>query len=336
MLKQIPIWFLFWLLPVVCHPDVAVAADVTQHIEGEIAGFNVVIDFEGLPQPLKPARAIVTLTSKGDAESTHFITDAPGDLEFGFYRQQIEWIGERKVFIDGPRKAGDVHSIPIEFMLLQSRGEIMINWAHAMGTPGIAIVWCIDADGSVVALGRNSGPCNSVVQTVFFDRDSIRILTPGPRNPIALADAYYTVVPPFRIGDTSTVCFHLTALQDFPKGFDMELVYGHMSVLGVPEAVKGPISKGQALDFCLQVVPLAFRDRHEISIYMKRPEELSRELRRSEYFQVSAYFKDDGSLMYVHSEDQMLPEEKLSKGLPAGTEATCGRIIISRNPDVTE
>jgi hypothetical protein len=329
MLKRVPIWFLLWLLVVTCH------AQVTTHVEGEIAGFNVAVDFEELPQPLKPARAIVTLTSKGDAVSTLFNSCVPGDVEFGSHRQEMEWIGERKVFIDGPQKAGDVHRIPIEFILLQSRGELIINWDRSMGTPGMVIVWCFDGDGTLVSLGRSSASCN-VVQTVFFDGDSIKILTPGPRNPISLTDAYHTVVPPLRIGDTSTVCFHLTAMQNFPRGFDMELVYGHMSLLTLPEAVKGPVSVGQTLDICLQVVPLAFRERHEISIMIERPKELSPELRSSEYLQVSAYFKDDGSLMYVHSEDQMLSEEKLSKGLPVGTEATCGRIKISRNLDVTE
>jgi hypothetical protein len=339
-----------WLLPLAClagSSTIRVArpdplhrdrpprvAEVTAHIEGESVGFKIAVDFEGLPQPLKLARATVTLTSTDDAPPAGE-RGAPGYLEFGFYRDQVEWMGERKVYIDGPRKAGDVHAIPIEFVPLQSQGVLIIDWE--VGTDrSMTIAWCFDENGTLVYLGIDPPVCD-VVPTVFFEGDSIKILTPGPRNPnSALVDAYYTVVPPFRIGDTSTVCFHVTALHNFPEGFDMELVYDHMSLSGLPEAVKGPVSAGQTQDICLQVVPLPFRDVHELTLRIESGDVGPRKQFNQDALPVSTLFRGDGSLMYVNWSALRPSEDQLSKSLPAGTPETCERIRIDRNPKVNE
>jgi hypothetical protein len=342
MIKQILIVLSFWLLAVACYADVVIndspqayvprVAEVLQHIERKSPGYTVAIDFQGLPQPLKPVQATVTVTC--DRDTTNLSMMYGLGLEFGFYRDQIDWVGERKVSLGDQLQAGDVRTIPIKFTLLQSQGILIIRCGSA--DQDLPVGWCFDENGRLVHLGISPPICDNV-PTVFFEGDSLKMPTPGPPRPKTnLVDAYYTVVPPFRVGDTSTVCFHLTALHSFLDGFDMQINYGHMSLVGVPEAVKGQVSAGQTLDICVQVVPLAFREQHEITLVIKRPDGPSDEIRSDEFLPIVAYFSNDGSLMYVHNRYLDLPEEKLSKGLPEGTRETCGAVVINRNPDVTE
>ncbi len=348
MLKQIPIWFLLWLLPVACLAGSSTIStvvgksrlptviesdepEIRQHFEQEYVGYKVAVDFADLPQPLKTVHATVTVTY-GEVPSD-LTYDVPRGLNFGFYRQELDWVGEKSVVLGNEWQAGDVRTVPIEFTVLQSQGDLYITWDRP--GRGFAITWCFDEKGMCIHLDTRSVDCG-LARTFFFDSDSIKIPSFGRRDARGLLDWSCTVVPPFHVGDTSTVCFHLTALQSFPSGFDLEIGYGHMLLVGVPEAVKAPISPGQTLDLCMQVVPLALREQHAIELHIVCPEGTSGEGPQDVWMGISAYFRDDGSPMYVYKNLQDLPPEKLSKSLPAGTRETCGSIRIDRNPDVTE
>jgi len=295
----------------------------------------VAIDFEELPEPLKPVRATLTLTVR---TSEPEVAGYPWGVYFYYQRQEIRWLSEPSLTFAGPYTAGDVYRVPIEFVCLRSGGCKFELFSYDYSTspnvpiPSMTVGINLDRDGNLTHLWRGQAPSDYLVTTVFFTADSVSILgaqTDSSSCRMFAGDC--TVVPAFRIGEPSKVCFNLRFLRNYPNGLDLEFSYGHMEISELPPAVRGPVYAGDEMQFCVTAVPLPVREVHDLAVTVYPGDHNS----SSDAWIVGALFNDDKSLRYVnvglHLGEGEEKEQLLPKAFPPGTRATCGSKWVLRS-----
>jgi hypothetical protein len=307
---------------------------ITPHIEGRVSGFDVAIDFEVLPAPLQPARAMMTLTVRtGKPEGI----DQLLGIDFLYPKKKIRWLSEPSVRFPGLHQDGDVYTVPIEFVCLES-GSYEINlWdinrtVGMLGVKNMMVGIGLDADGTLSDLmSAPNGVGHSHIETAFFDRDTVMITDGASGDSTSeLFTTTTTVVPPFRIGEPSRVSLNLTFLRNLPDGFDLEFYYRYMDLSDLPKAVAGPVFAGQEMRLSMTVVPLPFREVHSVVLHIQ-PEGPQR---RSFPWCVDALFNSDGTVHYIHNNlylgesDQV--ERLLPKAYPPGPTSAIGSLQITR------
>jgi hypothetical protein len=318
------------------NPDLDQPA-INQHLEGQVGGFDVAIDFEELPEPLKPVRATLTLTVRTSKPES---VDYPWQIDFRFPKNKIRWLSEPSLVFPGPYTAGDVYRVTIEFICLASGTYNVELWSHDYSTApflmaDMAIGIGLTRDGRLVGLRRTRGGSDAGgLATVFFTADSVSIVS-GRAGDFRseMFDGDCIVVPAFRIGEPSKVCFNLRFLRDFPNGLDLEFSYGHMEISELPPAVKGPVYAGDEMQFCVTAVPLAVREVHDLALTVYPGDHQS----GKDVWSLGAVFKDDGTLRYIDEGlilDDLIAganEAILPKAFPPGTRATCGSRWVLRS-----
>ncbi len=302
---------------------------LSPHIEGTMLGFHFAVDFEELPQPLKPARGTITMTR--DSSLDGMPATLFQQMGFDVSEKYVDWLSERIVDIPSPMEAGDVHTLPIEFTVLESgQVDFSMYWVNIpltmRGYEG-RVVWCINGDGDLEYLGSNltqGGWARQPGRATFFDQDSVRILqrTRGEVGSNIFA-GYCKIEPPFKIGEPSTVCFNIEMVESHAYGLDLEVSFGHMLVSDYPEPIKGPVYAGETFEICLTVVPLPVRELHDISLSVYDEQGSP----NKEVISITSLFADDGTLRYISNGGLDFVEQDstlLPKSFPSGTKATCG------------
>jgi len=86
-------------------------------------------------------------------------------------------------------------------------------------------------------------------------------MLPPPREAISY---HYTISPPFRIGDTSTVRYYLTTNYSLTSDSEVQLGTSGMKLVSNLMPVRGGINKGETLEYEIQIVHLDVRDVHKL------------------------------------------------------------------------
>jgi hypothetical protein len=305
---------------------------ITPHIQGRVRGFctafDVAVDFEVLPAPLKPARATVTFTvHTGATKPVDGQLDMQWDVDFNWSKKQIRWLSEPSLSFPGPHRNGDVYTVPIEFICLESGDSYIEIREHAdpssaFNLDPMRIGICLDGEGKLTNLrAAPDGVYCPSIGTAFFTQDSV-VMTIGVDRDSMSSELFVgtcKIVPPFRIGKPSKVSFDLEFLRNLPDGFDMTFYYSYMELSDLPAAVDGPVFAGQEMELSMTVVPLPFRNVHSILLHVQT----EGPRRRTFAWSIEALFHDDGSLRYVHDNGMGLGEgdevnQHLPKAFPLG------------------
>jgi hypothetical protein len=102
----------------------------------------------------------------------------------------------------------------------------------------------------------------------FFNEDSVHMVQPFEADPSDrdLFSYEISIVPPFRIGDTSAVTYSLTALADIADPFDLRFNSRNTRIVGWPRAGLSPALRGETQVVMVRVVPDAIRDIHSLDL----------------------------------------------------------------------
>ncbi len=314
-------------------PEEPVYYDLSPHIEGTMPGFHFAVDFEELPQPLKPTRGTITLT-KGPGFTQPFEVSGQR-LRLDVQERKVKWLSEPIVTTPCPLEVGDVFTIPIELVILASgQAGFTLGWADITRTIGCGtVVWSVSLDGELEFLGSNvshGGRASGARHVTFFDQDSVRInhSTKGEVG-INMFAGYCKIEPPFKIGEPSSVCFNIEMVESHADGLDLEISFGHMLVSDFPRPIKGPVYAGGTFELCMTVVPLPVRELHDISLSVYDEQGSP----NKEVISITSLFADDGTLRYISNSGLDFVEQDstlLPKSFPSGTKATCGSHWIKR------
>lgn len=277
---------------------------VNSHIEGKIDGWvDVTFDFQVLPGPLTTAQATLILEIvRGQAGDTF-----EGDWEFsiGANPTTVKWLSDQTVIWAGNKVHGDQLVVHIEFISVRSGSNgFSFAFSHLLGQGyGVRVAWCLDGDGQLLGLynpkHNRMVPCTGA-GSFFFDQDSVSIPEPNITSDARIPfNTRMTVTPPFRIGDTSTVRFYLTAKETIPGGLDFRFSTVHMAIISFPDRVDYSISAGETVEFAVDVVPAAVRNVQTIGLESDFDFHTTGRESRLSTQACSAVFNEDGSLRYI-------------------------------------
>jgi hypothetical protein len=312
------------------------AATATGQINRDIGGFaehlNLVhssldhndrpfvgtFEFENLPEPLKPVRVNFTLTVCRDYK---YLKANPWPIRVDWLKKGVQLIGDTLFLWPGPHDIGDEYSGSIEVVPLSSGlfGFSFYLDSPGLITGGLAVQWCFDHDGVLSYLGKVEPgaivPCTYDWCT-FFDRDSVHVVQDIYEDELSdeLFFVEYTIIPPFRIGDTSLVRYALTAMTAVRNVLDVEINTSGMTLISDPPRLKAGIAQGEVIIYDLLVVPQAVQGVHNLTLCLRNVNREADEHRCNTIVCHSVY-SDDGSLRFISDRDLSAVDQGL---LPKG------------------
>jgi len=267
--------------------------------------FQGEFDFEQLPAPLETVKVNFTLEIARDI----VIPEGDWEIKLGWDRKAMRLLGDSVFVWSGSHSLGSTYSGSFELVpLLSGFNGFQLYMPGEEEDGALDVKWCFDKDGSLTFLGKEEigdqfkNQC-TLHQCTFFNEDSVHMIQrdmesyPDPKQ---LFITTMTVCPPFNIGDTSTVRYHLVAGDDLNVPLEIELTGRGMQVVSNPERLPTTVSRADIIDYEIKVVPLAVRGIHHLRLNLRRPGHLSSSKER--YFNCIdcfAVFRNDGSLRFI-------------------------------------
>ncbi|UCC44291.1 MAG: hypothetical protein JSU65_14485 [Candidatus Zixiibacteriota bacterium] len=304
-------------------------------VEGELFGGQLGIrcEFQTLPQPLTNTKALLTFS----VEKAASIASWPDlELVFRFSERDLEWLSESSVLWPGPKQQGDVLTALVEFKPLTSGHRGFSIEVAGRYNDDTRILWCLNEDGVLESLGEPSQGglrCNALRSTTFFEGDSVTIRPWTPKEPDRfLFTPLVTVSPLFRIGDTTTIHYSLTAVRDVPDDIEITLEFCHFELIDVPRIEGSSLSKGQTLEFDVRTLPLAVRDVHKITLVIRRRLPGRQGYKSEQAVPCSVMFGTDGLLKYVSAYylGKDIDQARLPETFPNAQDLSLKRVRITR------
>jgi len=287
--------------------------------EGEIKSGDMIIgkrpfigtfEFESLPEPLKPTRVNFTFeVNRGSSPSY----DREWEIRLTYHPKGIRILSDTVFYWPQPHNLGDQYTGYFEFSpLCSGLWNISFHLHGASMITSLNIAYTLDQDGNIIDIGKEDDVRGYDIVSTFFNEDSIYFtqMRIGPRE---LFKYNFVVKPLFRIGDTSTITYYLTALGDAPAGVDIEVDVDNMQITSLPERISEPVMTGDTLILNIKVIPRAITDEHRISLKLKNSEKDDPDFKYSKII-CGSVFKNDGKLRFTRDmlgsdiEQQLLPE----------------------------
>ncbi len=269
------------------------------HLYGDLTRpFVGSFDFVTLPEPLQPTRVNFTF------EVLHeHVPDGDWTMKVYYQPKVMRLMSESTFVWPGPHPVGAIYSGTMEFIPLASG---LHGFSVALkGQEGgrLFVTWCLDQDGQLTYLGQpNSRIDCSRTTCTFFNEDSVHIMQQvRDPHPGELFSYSITVQPPFVIGDTSTVRYRLTAVEDILNEIDIRLNALSMQLVSEPNGIPCPLHQGDEVEVVFRVVPLAVRDRQGVVLQLRLPSETISE-RRNQPIPCYGVFYDSGELRFIADE----------------------------------
>jgi hypothetical protein len=265
------------------------------------------LEFENLPEPLKPTRVNFTLEVP---DNDCRFQDRDWGLRLHYLDNAARVTSDTVFEWPGPHFPGDIYTGYIEFAPLMSgqwgmalyvsRIEGLEGVQMPTGT-GLEFEWCLDEDGQLQYLGNVVGLTERCypLRTFFFGNDSVWI-TQYPEERGSEAFEYEILISPIPgIGDTMTIRYFFTANLDIPDGCGLQIFAASVDVVSDPERLDYAIQEGQMIEYTLAIRPKAVRNEHTItlSILYDTPDGH----RHGQTVSCRFVFNEDGSLRYVNN-----------------------------------
>jgi hypothetical protein len=294
-------------------------APVNSQINLEINGYDTVVQtfdpkhrpfvgrftFREEPQPLQPVRVDFTLTVSHPYAL--WIDTNPWIIKVLWDKKAVKVEGDSIFSWPGSHEVGDQFSGSFEVVpLLSGLHGFSLFWDYpgAIDTK-LDVRWCFDKDGKLSFLGRTEiigcrAPECTQDWCTFFAEDSVYVIGPTYKTPPS-GEAFsysYSITPPFRIKDTSTVRYYLTSHHDFISDLQVEFIGAGVELVSPLHLLRGDISKGETVIYEVRVVPLAVRNIHDMRLLLehRRPEILQSS---GNVILCETLFNDDGSLRFI-------------------------------------
>jgi hypothetical protein len=312
---------------------------IEPHIEDTTHWFDVIVDFAVLPQPLVTARAEIRLVAR------YSDLEADWTILLGYSERAVEWLSDTRFVWPGPRMNGDVFTIPVQFICLESGThhfrldrDVRRSWP---GRRAVSVQWCLDVEGELQALMGYPGPrsCPELpLRTAFFSPDSVVFLQPdNSKGRFSPLSTRMTITPTLQIGDTSTITYHLTAREFIPDGIDFQFLTNHMKVVSLPGLVDYSIGEGETIELAVDVVPSAVRNAQTITLRVEPDKRGERRGPKVAMIRCTAVFNDDGSLRFAYDgKPERAYEDYLPISYPAATESVNGFETTDRQIENTD
>ncbi len=269
------------------------------HLYGDLTRpFVGSFDFVTLPEPLQPTRVNFTF----EVLRKH-VPEGDWTMKVYYQPKVMRLMSESTFVWPGPHPVGAIYSGTIEFMPLTSGLHGFSVALKGQEACKLSVHWCLDQDGQLTYLGKPNArtDCNRTTCTFFTD-DSVNIVQRvRDPHPGELFSYSITVQPPFVIGDTSTVRYRLTAVEDILDGVDIELTARGIRIVSGPDRIPYPLYRGKVVEVVLRTVPLAISGSHGITLGLTEPSETLHG-RRAQGIWCNAVFHDSGELRFVADE----------------------------------
>ncbi len=289
------------------------AAQVNQHIDGYNPEVNLKFvnlpdgrrpfvgrfDFEKLPAPLEPVRVDFTLEVSRD----FLVPEGDWKIHLVWNCKAVRLLGDSIFVWPGPHPLGGTYSGSFELVPLRSGLHKFMLYMFDNVDGALDVHWCFDQDGNLtfldkIELSNHYNDCNRQ-QCTFFNKDSVYVLRHGGEpsdDDLFLTD--FTVKPVFRIGDTSTVRYRLTAVDDLPNPLQIQIYAEGMKVVSEPQRIAPGIVKGDTVYYEIKAVPLPVRDIHLLSLLVQDKSKRSGE-RYDNIIPCESVYDDDGNLRFI-------------------------------------
>jgi hypothetical protein len=271
------------------------------HQEG-VRPFIGSFEFQTLPAPLEPTRIHFVLEVSSDAR---YLPKGDWEIHLRYHPKTMRLIGESVFVWPPPHPIGATYSGSFEVVPLGSSQRNIAVYMPGYGRNlALTITWCLDPDGNLTFLGTpdDRPRCDHTICT-FFSPNSVHVVQSYAKPvPEQLFRYSYTVIPPFRIGDTSTITYTLTAVNDAPHGVDIEIMASGMQIVSLPEPITTPVLPGETVQLQMRVVPQPITGIRGVTILLSSNAKAPPSARQS-VIPCEAVFHDNGDLRFVSDID---------------------------------
>jgi len=286
-------------------------------------------EFETLPQPLTPTRVYFTFEVNDEMYSK---PDDVWVIRLTYHPKGVRMIGDTVFYWPEPHTLGAQYNGYFEFVpLCSGRWDFTFCQDGAGWLAALKIAYTLDQDGNIIDIGKEAHVRGYDIVSTFFNEDSIYFTQMGI-GPRELFEYNFVVKPLFRIGDTSTITYYLTALGDALEGVDIKVNADNMQIISLPERISKPVLTGDTLILNMKVIPRAIRDEHIITVNLKNEEKDNRDIKHGQIICVSV-FNNNGTLRYIHDDKRALPAEQslLPDAYPEGKYGFDEIVIIPKD-----
>jgi hypothetical protein len=223
-------------------------------------------EFLAVPEPLTPVKVNFTLEV---VEPKH-LPEGDWTVRIFHYHKDVRLLTDSLLTWPGSHEPGATLTGMLEFVPLTSGHKWLKLWVPGFSDGELTVQWCFDQDGVLMFLGKAEDKPSFAhpPDCTFFDEDSVHIVQRYEADPQdwKLFSYEISIVPPFRIGDTSTVTYFLTALRDVSIMSGLEINCRNSRIVGWPEAGLPPAVRGETQAVRIRVVPDAIRDIHSLDL----------------------------------------------------------------------
>ncbi len=223
-------------------------------------------EFLAVPEPLTPVTVNFTL----EVVEPKYLPDGDWTVRIFHYRKDVRLMTDSMLIWPGPHPPGATLTGALEFVPLTSGHKWLKLRVPGFSDGELTVQWCFDQDGLLMFLGKaeDKPSFGHPPECTFFDKDSVHMIQRYEADPQEwkLFSHEISIVPPFQIGDTSTVTYFLTALRDIYSGCDLEVNGRNSRIVGWPRAGLSPASRGETQAVRIRVVPDAIRDIHSLDL----------------------------------------------------------------------
>ncbi len=274
-------------------------------LSGHERPFVGTFSFEEPPQPLEPVTVHFTLTVCSDYS---YYKGDTWKIRVQWGKKAVRLLSDSVFHWTGTHAVGDQFSGTLEVVpLLSGLSGFSVYWDEPGLIDGkLDVRWCFDHDGNLSFLGKmevkDIRDCTAD-RCTFFNSDSVHIVQRDyPPSSFDLFSSDYTVLPPFRIGDTSTVRYRLKATEPLPNELFIEINTVGMELIGKPNRILPGIDKGEPVYYEVRVVPQPVRDTHKLVL---RVRDLARGVgeRHSYIVSCNSVYNSDKSLRFITDDD---------------------------------
>ncbi|MDD3731860.1 MAG: hypothetical protein PHU88_05735 [candidate division Zixibacteria bacterium] len=235
-------------------------------------------EFETFPKPLTPTRVYFTF------EVNDKMYSKPDDvwvIRLNYHPKGVRMLSDTVYYWPGPHELGNQYNGYFEFVpLCSGKWDFTFCQDGAGWLVALKIAYTLDQDGNVIDIGKEPHVRGYNIVSTFFNEDSIYFTQRGI-GPRELFKYNFVVKPLFRIGDTSTITYYLTALEDAPDGVDIKVNADNMQIISLPERISKSVFTGDTLILNIKVVPRSIRDEHLIIVNLKNLEKDTRDNKHS-------------------------------------------------------
>ena len=290
-------------------------------------------EFQTLPAPLSIVHVDFTLEVNSEESD---IPKGDWQIQVLYERRTMQLLSDTVFTWPGSHPLGATYSGWLEFVPTAS-GEgwftIQLPMPGYLHGRGLCVGYCLDMDGNLTMLDKREFYLNCERHACqFWAGDTIHVAgyfeERAPTHD--LVHYTYSVSPPFCVGETSQVVYHLTAIADALDGYSIDISTRGFKVTSLPDSVLKPLHTLDEWDIRLEVIPIALPQYNKLFL-----EVCSASRSLSTVITCETIFNGDGTLKCISGWLDGVNQRYLQTSLAAPDSSWNEAIRIERDGVVT-